>query len=166
MSLASGFRPLVQDIIDLCELQWKLLSVDSQDALQKLRYALICGATAAILAGSALTVALLGTGLLLSESTALSAGGAFLTVGGVAFVIVLALLVVAFLAARAAVSAMDQSKSECADNLRWLKATLISPEISPRNRMRSETSPQTSAEYKVDSQEASPFFDSPTHSFR
>lgn len=139
MQDSSSFRKVTRDILDLCELQMQLLSVDSQAAKRELARAAGSAAAAATLAGSALTVALFGGSFLLHEQTSLSVGGALLTIGAVAFATVALLLLVAYHAARSAAAAMSETRSEFAENLRWLKATLISPESSPRNQFRSET---------------------------
>lgn len=141
MNSPSSIQRVIRDVIDLCELQMQLLSVDSQAAKRKLTGALACGAAAATLAGAALTVLLVGGGLLLGETTSLSPAGGLLVSGGLTFAVVVLLLILALTAVRSAAAAMNETKSEFAENLRWLKATLISPEASARNRMRSESFP-------------------------
>lgn len=141
MDTTSSIQKVVGDIVDLCELQMQLLSVDSQAAKRKLTRAIACGTAAATLAGSALTVVLVGLGFVIDELTDLSTGAGLLIVGAATFAIVIALLVVSLIAVRAAAAAMSESTSEFAENLRWLKATLVSPQTSPRNRMRRETFP-------------------------
>ena len=142
MNQNSSFARVARDVLDLCELQMQLLSVDSQAARRKLTSAIACGITAAVLAGSALTVVMAGAGFLLAETTDLSSGGGLLIVGGLMFAIVTVLIVVSLIAVKAAAAAMSETKSEFAESLRWLKATLVSPDSSPRNQMRSETFPR------------------------
>ncbi|TWU25123.1 hypothetical protein Pla52o_14210 [Novipirellula galeiformis] len=144
----SSFQRLSQDVIDLFELQWELLSVDAQEAKRKLVRAAICGGIAATLAGSALTVVMIGTAFLLAEMTQLSNGGALLIAGGVFFSIVALLGWIAAVALQSAAAAMSESKSEFSENLRWLKATLVNPDTSPRNQIRRESFPDDEpAEY-------------------
>jgi uncharacterized membrane protein YqjE len=143
MSESTGFQRVTRDILDLCELQMQLISVDSQAAKRKLVTALICGIAAVTIAGSALTAGLVAAGIFLAELTALSQGGAMVVVTGLAFAIVIALLTAALSATKAAVSAMAETRSEFAENLRWLKATLIKPETSPRNQIRRDTFPES-----------------------
>lgn len=150
MNSPSSIQRVVRDVLDLCELQLQLLSVDSQAAKRKLTTAITCGVVAATLAGSALTVVMIGGGLLLGEATSLSPAGGLLLSGGLTFALVAVLIVLAIKAVAAAAAAMNETKSEFAENLRWLKATLISPETSTRNQMRSETFPNEARERPLD----------------
>ena len=127
----SSFQQITRDILDLCELQLQLLSVDSQAAKRKLTQAIACSAAAMTLGGSVLTIILGGAGLLLGELTSLSPAGALLVVGAVMFVGIVCLLAVALFAIKSAAAAMSESKSEFVENLRWLKATLVRPGSSP-----------------------------------
>jgi len=138
---SSSVQKVIADIIDLFELQMELISVDSQEAKRKLVKAGIYVGIAVPLAGSALTVLLAGCGLLLGEMTSLSIGGSMLVMGVVFFAIVGVLLFLALQGLKAAASAMSETKSEFSENLRWLKATLVSPSTSPRNQIRRESFP-------------------------
>jgi uncharacterized membrane protein YqjE len=135
----SSFQRVTQDVLDLFELQMELLSVDSQEARRKLTTAAACAVIAATLAGSALTVLMIGGGLVLDELTELSTGGSLLVVAGLVFVCVAVLGWVALSAIKTAASAMRETKSEFTENLRWLKATLVAPRTSPRNQIRRES---------------------------
>ncbi len=144
----SSFQRVIRDVVDLFELQMQLISVDSQVAKRKLVQAVACGSIALALAGSALTVAMVAAGVLLGEFTELTAGAAMLIVSGVFFVIVAVLGWLALRAILAASAAMGETKSEFAENLRWLKATLVSPQTSARNQLRRESfHDRTSASY-------------------
>ncbi|WP_044303196.1 phage holin family protein [Rhodopirellula sallentina] len=138
-SRPSSFRRVAQDVCELFELQMQLISVDSQEAKRKLTRSIVFAVTAAVLAGSALTVLMIAFGLLLGEFTELSDGGAMLVVCLLVFVVVAVLGWLALRAVQAASDAMAETKSEFAENLRWLKATLIAPESSPRNQFRRES---------------------------
>ncbi|MDA8744320.1 phage holin family protein [Rubripirellula amarantea] len=142
----SSFQKVTQDVLDLFELQLELLSVDSQEAKRKLVRAGIFGGLAATIAGSALTVVMIASGLLLGEFTELSIGGAMLVVSVAFFVLVAVLGWIALTLTKAAASAMSETKSEFAENLRWLKATLVSPNSSARNQLRRETFQETDVE--------------------
>ncbi len=163
----SSFSRLTRDIIDLCELQMQLLSVDSQVAKRKLARAGLLGGIAATLAGSTLTVSLVGAGFLLAETTELSTGGGLLVVSGILGAVVILLLAVSFSAIKSAGAAMSETKSEFAENLRWLKATLVSPQSSPRNQYRSEAFDQRGAasrgsmraDARLSTEPVSPFFE-------
>lgn len=141
-SSTSSFQRVARDVMDLFDLQMQLIAVDSQVARQKLVQAIACGVAAAGLGGSALTVLMLSCGFLLAESTDLSTGGGMLVASLVFFLLVAALAWIALTAVRSAAAAMSEAKSEFAENLRWLKATLISPDSSPRNQIRRETFPE------------------------
>ncbi|QDV40349.1 hypothetical protein Enr13x_01550 [Stieleria neptunia] len=135
----SSFQKVIRDLIDLWELQWQLFSVDAQAAKRSLGRAIVCGLVATLLVGSGFTVVLFGLGFLLDEWTRLSTGMALLIVGAATLAIVSVLLLIAMGAAKSAAAAMDESKSEFSENLRWLKATLVAPESSPRNQFRRES---------------------------
>lgn len=135
----SSFQRVVRDVLDLCELQMQLISVDSQAAKRSLVRAIACGATALAIAGSALTVAMVAAGFLLGEFTELTTGGALLVVSAAFFAIVIVLGWLAMKAILAASAAMSETKSEFAENLRWLKSTLISPQTSARNQIRRDS---------------------------
>ncbi|TWT65034.1 phage holin family protein [Allorhodopirellula solitaria] len=135
----SSFQRVVRDVLDLLELQMQLIAVDSEAAKRSLIRAVACGAVALALAGSALTVAMVGAGFVLGEFTQLTTGGSLLIVSVAFFLIVASLGWVAFRAILAASAAMSETKSEFTENLRWLKATLISPQTSARNQLRRES---------------------------
>ncbi|MDM4014397.1 phage holin family protein [Roseiconus lacunae] len=135
----SPMRVVLRDIIDLMELQWQLLSVDSQEARRKLTKAMIAGVSAVTLAGSALTVLLVGVGFLIRDLTPLGTGAAIIVTSVTAFVVVVVLLWLAAGAATKASQAMTESKSEFVESLKWLKATLVTPRSSARNQIRAES---------------------------
>ena len=136
-----GFRQVLRDCLDLFELQAQLISVDAQAAKAKLGRAVVCGLIGLVLGSSTLTVVMITAGLLVSELLEFSPGLAMLLVSVFGGGIVLASLAVAALSLRAAASAMQQTKSELTENMRWLKATLVSPSDSPRNQLRHESYP-------------------------
>ncbi len=135
----SSFQRVIRDVLDLCELQMQLISVDGQAAKRKLVHAVVCGAVAIGLAGSALTVAMLAAGFLLGEFTDLTTGGAMLIVSVTFFVIVAVFGWIALRSVLAAAAAMSEAKSEFSENLRWIKATLVAPETSARNQLRRDS---------------------------
>lgn len=136
---SSSFQRVTRDLLDLLELQLELLSVDSQEAKRMMSTAVICGLVAATLAGSALTVLMIGGGVLLDELTQLSTGGSLLIVSAGVFFVVAIFGWFTLRAMQQAASAMSETKSEFIENLRWLKATLISPQTSPRNQIRRDS---------------------------
>ncbi len=163
MNQPSGFGRVARDILDLCELQMELLSVDSQAAKRDLVRAIAFAAVAATLAGSALTVVLVGTGFLLAEMTDLSTGGGMMLIGGAVFAVVVALLAFSVSAVKAAAASMSETKAEFGENLRWLKATLVSPDSSPRNQMRAESFQSRNHTYGSRGSDSQAFYSPPLH---
>ena len=138
----SGIGRIVRDVIDLCELQVQLLSVDSQEAKRKLTKAGIFGAIAITLSGSALTTLMVGGGFLLHDVLEWSTGASLLAVAGGVFAIVIVFLLLALRAASTASAALAETKSEFAENLKWIKAVVVAPETSARNQIREESFPR------------------------
>ena len=141
---ASGFRRVIGDCIDLLELQIQLFSVGSQEARSKATLAAVLGVASALLGASTLTVLLTGLGFLLHEQAQLPIGVSLLVTCGVALVIVALLALIALRLVRTATAALAETKSEFSENLRWIKATILAPETSPRNQFRSDSFPNVS----------------------
>lgn len=137
----SSFQQVATDIVDLFELQMQLISVDSQVARRKAMTAIACAAVAAGLSGSALTTLMVGAGFLLHELAGWTTGASLLAVAVGIFIIAAILFVVALKAIQKASAAMNETKSEFTENLKWLKAVLVSPKTSPRNQIREESFP-------------------------
>ncbi|TWU08433.1 phage holin family protein [Stieleria varia] len=153
MSEQSSFQRVAQDVIDLCELQFQLLSVDSQAARRLLLRGVAKLVVAVPLLGSAITVLCLGVGYLIAERTALSVAGSLIVVSVAVILFASSLAVIALVGFRRAAAAMAETKSEFTENLKWLKATLLSPSTSPRNQIRRESFPDHSpSEFHTDSQ--------------
>ncbi len=138
-STRGGFRQVIRDCMDLFELQMQLISVDSQEARRKATKAIVLGGVAAGLGASMLTVLMIGTGFLLHENTDLSIGGALIATGGAVGILIVLLSWIAIRSIKTAAAAMSETKSEFAENLRYLKAVLVSPDSSPRNQLRRDT---------------------------
>lgn len=132
----SSVERVVEDIVDLCELQIELLSVDSQEARRELKFAAACAVAGMVLACSAMTVTIVGLAVVLAELTPISMGFAFIIVSAICFMVVAGLGWKAFMATKRASHAMRETKSEFVENLRWLKATILSPKTSARNLLR------------------------------
>ncbi len=161
MNPPSSFAKVARDVLDLCELQMQLLAVDSQAAKRELVRAIVCAFVAAVLVGTALTLLLAGVGVVLAEMTQLSVGGGLLVAGGVTMAIIAILLMVAWAAVKAASASMKETKSEFAENLRWLKATLVSPQTSARNQIRSESFSRNAVNRSVNSPPSHPYHPEP-----
>ncbi len=139
MSTQSSLSKVFRDILDLVELQVQLLSVDAQQAKRLCGRATTYGAVAAVLLLPVITTVLVGLGLLIAELTMLSPGAALLIVGVSVSIVTGILALIALRALQRAASSMDESKLELVENLKWLKATMLTPSTSPRNQVRSES---------------------------
>ena len=146
MSHVHSFQRVTRDIWDLAELQWQLLSVDSQTARAKLVRAIALFAVAATLSASALTVLIAGFGLVLNDLSGLPVGVSLLIAAAVVFGIVGVMMWIALRSIQSAGALISETKSEFSENLRWLKATLVSPSTAARNQIRSESFPASQHE--------------------
>ena len=139
MNTPSSIGKVIRDIVELMELQFQLFSIDAQKAKLAFRRAVIFAVAAAVLLTPAITTLFIGLGFLVGELTSWSIGLSLLVVGAVA-TIVMGLLAVIGLATLGRVSdAMNESKSELVENMKWIKATVLAPSTSPRNQIRSES---------------------------
>ena len=138
MNETSGFRRVARDIADLCELQLHLFSIDSQQAKKQLARSAALATVSLALAGSALTSAILGGGWLLHDVLEWSPGASILIVAVVVLLLAAILAWLALRSVQSAGSALQESKSELAENLKWLKGTLLAPDRSPRNQYRAD----------------------------
>ena len=145
----NGFEQVLSDIFDLAELQMQLLSVDSQEARRKVSKALMLASFAVPLSSAMFTVALFGIGYVLHETLEWSLGASMLTASAITALFILILVLVAFNLIRTAATAMQETKSEFVESLRWIKATIISPKTSARNQIRRESFSQTSSNGKA-----------------
>jgi uncharacterized membrane protein YqjE len=146
MASQRGINRVVRDIVDLFELQYELWTVDSQEAKRNAMRAgglLIAGSA---LLAAALATAMIGAGFLVNELAGWSVGTSLLSVAAATVVIVAGLLWWATTAIHTAAAAMSETKSEFVENLKWIKAVLISPETSPRNQIRAESFPLPDAQ--------------------
>ncbi len=82
-----GFQRVLTDIVDLCELQWQLLSVDGQEAKRRAVTGGVFVAAGGVVALASTTSAVLASGWLLHEQFALSVGVSFLITTAVALVV-------------------------------------------------------------------------------
>ncbi|TWU58254.1 phage holin family protein [Rubripirellula reticaptiva] len=138
-----GFGRVIGDIVDLCELQFQLLSVDSREAKRRGIKAVIFLALAAIITLTAAMTAMIGLGFVLHEQFDLTAGEALLIVSSIAmFVAMIAALTGAKMIGKANDSLIEV-KREFAENMRWIKAVVVKPRQSARNQFRRETFPPT-----------------------
>ena len=133
-----GFQRVISDIVDLCELQWQLLTVDGQEAKRRAVKAAILIAFGGVVALSGITAAVIGCGWLMHEQFELSPGVSFLLTSGIAMTLaVVCLLLGAKLLGRANAS-LSEAKREFSENVKWVKSVVLSPNTSPRNQLRRE----------------------------
>ncbi len=119
-SANTSFRQVVRDVVDLCELQLQLLSVDSQEARRKSIRAAVLAGIAVTLIGSMLTALLIALGFIVHENVGLTVGMSILAVCGVVASGAAMMLVIAAKLLKAAAASMGETKSEFTENLRWL----------------------------------------------
>lgn len=136
----AGIRHIFSDIADLADLQMQLLAVDGQEAARRGVAAVIWLSIAGVLLVSSTTVLLFSLGWILHETLEWPVGLSLLAVAGAAMLTIGLVLFFAYLALKRAVGAMGETGAEFAENLRWLKAVLASPD-SPRNTIRGERYP-------------------------
>lgn len=149
----SGMHRVFSDVVDLALLQLQLLAVDGREAGRRgLGAILYLGLAAALLVSTA-TVALFGFGWVLHEIARWPLGWSLLAVAGLALLLVLAILGLAYLSIKNAASAMQEVGAEFADNLEWLRAVAGSP--TPR-RPPSSAGPYAEGPYAE-----SPYAESP-----
>ncbi len=147
MNQSSGFRRVVRDIADLCELQLELLAVDGRVATRQGFKAGLLLVVAAVFALSAVTVCLLAMASALHEQLGWTLSGSLLVASISAACVGAFLALIGLVVVRKAFNAMEETRSEFAENLRWIKAAVISPETSPRAQVNenSFTDPFASA---------------------
>ena len=129
----SGFTRVLNDVSELCELQWQLFVVDSSEAGKSMMPAAISGVLALVFVAAMTIATTLGCGFVQAASTTLTLGSAFLLVG---FLLLLLAGTFGYFAARGlrrSFAHYEDSKAELSENIRWLKATILDPE-SPRNQ--------------------------------
>jgi hypothetical protein len=132
MSQSSGFRRVVRDIADLCELQFELLAVDGKLAKRHSGIAAAILTFASILGLSAALTTVLALAAILHEHAEWTIGASLLASAGIAAFIGAIFAVVGSLFLKKAMAALDESRSEFAENLRWIRAAIVAPEDSPR----------------------------------
>lgn len=137
----SSFQRVMSDIADLCELQWQLLSLDSQQAKKRAIKAIVFLLTAGVIAFCGFAVAAVALGYLIHEQMQWP-HSASMALAGLVFLVTAGLS--AWFGSRQigkANEALGETKRELSENVRWIKSVLLSPETSPRNQLRREDFP-------------------------
>ncbi|MGV3485708.1 MAG: phage holin family protein [Planctomycetaceae bacterium] len=124
MSTVSGFKQLARDVTDLCELQLQLLAVDGKVASRRAGIAGVAVGLSLAIAVSAITTLLIGCGWALHESFNWTVGSSLAATAAIAVAVSAVLLWIAYRQLKKALAALDETRSEFAQNLRWLKSLL------------------------------------------
>lgn len=123
-AVAKNVGSLTHDLITLAELQWELLQVDTSRSIRRLLILIVVGVVAAAMLVGCVPVALIALGYVLTEQFELSMSASMICSAGVGVVIGALLLLVAYLLSKQLTAGFDESKSEFAKNVQWLKSTL------------------------------------------
>jgi uncharacterized membrane protein YqjE len=136
---ADGVRRIINDLTDLCELQWQLLQIDSQEARRYATRSFLLLVITACLLLPGLLAAALSAGWLIHEFTALSVGFAFLVVS---IAVLLFAAICGFLSLRTfskASASLSETRREFSENVRWVRSVFLKPSTSARNQLRHES---------------------------
>ncbi len=142
MHQPSGFRRVVRDVADLCELQFELLAVDGKIAVQRSATAAVTLLIGAIFGLSAVVAIVLALASFLHEQAEWTISSSLLAAAAIAAVLGGMLAIIGSVILKKAMSALDETRSEFAENLRWIKAAVVAPDASPQSKV-SETSFRT-----------------------
>lgn len=116
-----GARRLGAHVIELCELQARLLVADTKAASRRLLWFAILGIVGSVALLGAVPVALGALGLYLAAEFGWSTAGGLSFAAGIAVVVGAILLLVAVAVVRAGIAKFDRSAAECRQNLEMLK---------------------------------------------
>ncbi len=139
MDQPTGIRRVVRDVADLCELQLELFAVDGKQATRRSVAALALLLIALVFGFAAITAAVFASAHWLHESAEWAMSTSLLAAGGIAASIGVLLAIVSWVFISKAMSALDETRSEFAENLRWIKAAVVAPETSPRAQVRKDS---------------------------
>jgi glucan phosphoethanolaminetransferase (alkaline phosphatase superfamily) len=127
---ATGIRRVVRDVADLCELQLELLAVDGKEATQRSAAAFGMVLVASVFGLSAVTVAVLALASALHENWEWTLSSSLLAAAGIAALGAIMFAILSFIFVKRAVSAFNETRSELAENMRWIKFAIVSSEYS------------------------------------
>lgn len=130
MSTVAGFKRVARDVTDLCELQLQLLAVDGKVATRRGALAGLALGLALTISVSAITTLLLSAGWAVHEFFHWPVSGGLLLSAGVALVVVVVLVWIAYRALKQALGCLDETRSEMAQNLKWIKS-MLSDDLPP-----------------------------------
>ncbi|QEG40761.1 phage holin family protein [Roseimaritima ulvae] len=139
MSNESAFKRVARDVTDLFELQMQLFAVDSQEAMRRVVKAVVLISVAAVISLAVVITLVLAAGWGVHEFTEWPLSLSMLTAAGGALLLGGLLGWMGYAALQRALALLNEPKRELTENLRWLKATILAPETSPRNQLRRES---------------------------
>jgi hypothetical protein len=123
---------LFEDISTLIELQFKLFAIDINTTLRRAIAPLGAAIVGMVLLVSCVPVLLMGLAWLLVEQADWSTGPALLATAGVAAVLGAVAAALGGLLLRKSGAALDRSRVELAENIRWIKAAFNRRRIRER----------------------------------
>lgn len=128
MSQLAGIRRVFRDIADLCELQLELLAVDGKEAVRHSLTAVVMAVVAVVFGLAAAIGAVFAIAHAFHENLGWTMSGSLSAAVGIAAIIaaVCAAIGVSFL--KKATSALDETRAEFTENLRWIKASIVAPD--------------------------------------
>jgi uncharacterized membrane protein YqjE len=138
MSQLTGIRRVIRDITDLGELQLELLAVDGKEAVRLGFSALVTALLAAVFGLAAVTGSVFAMAWLLHEKMEWSMSVSLLAASAIAAAIAAICGILGWTLLKKATSSLDETRSEFAENLRWIKAAIVSPETAPGYQRQAE----------------------------
>ncbi len=145
MTQPSGFRRVARDIADLCELQAELIAVDGKAAARRSGMAAALLMIATVFGLSATTATVFALASLLHEQAQWTVSNSLLVAAAGAAVIGGLLVYAGSRVMKSAMTALDETRSELAENLRWIKEVVTTPEPSQGSSGNEYNSPPNRA---------------------
>lgn len=125
-SVAASVSDLTHDVIELSELQARLLSLDAMQSVAKGKVCLIMAIVGTCMLLGTIPVALLTIAALLVEQLEWSYAAAAAVATGIGLLIAAIVLGVAYGYVKKGLTSFDRSREELQRNIAWLKSTLKS----------------------------------------
>jgi hypothetical protein len=125
-NVTASFAELAHDVIELAELQAKLLALDIQCTGRKTRTSLLLSLLAVCVLLGSIPVALFAIARVFVEQLGWSEAGGFAVAALIGLVLSAILLGVAWQRFRTGLNAMQRSREELSRNIAWIKLSLRS----------------------------------------
>jgi len=129
--MAASFSELARDVVELTELQGKLVAIDAVTAWQRMKGGLLLVVVGACVLLACLPIVLLIGAYALIEFAGWSHTAGMAVAGGGGLVIASMLLAVAYYRLKTMLEPFNRSREELSDNLAWLKAKLQRAQPAP-----------------------------------